>query len=163
MACEQIRYLKSSRVGIIGAGISGIAAAKQLSNHNPIVFEATDSIGGVWKHCSFASTKLQTPRCDFEFSDYPWTERDNSSFPSYLEILDYLHGYAKHFDVLKYIKFNSRVVEIRYIGRETTNNLDVALAAGRPGGEFGSLLKGHPVWEVAVETHPSKTIEVNVL
>ncbi|XVE97792.1 hypothetical protein REPUB_Repub03eG0049400 [Reevesia pubescens] len=158
MACEQISYLKSSRVGIIGAGISGIAAAKQLSHHNPIVFEATDSIGGVWKHCSFASTKLQTPRCDFEFSDYPWPQRDNSSFPSYLEILAYLHGYATHFDVLKYIKFNSRVVEIRYIGnhdRETTN-LEVA-----PGPrEFGSLLRGHPVWEIAVETNPSKTIEV---
>ncbi|XVF35240.1 hypothetical protein REPUB_Repub18cG0128500 [Reevesia pubescens] len=158
MACEQlVSYLKSSRVGIIGAGISGIAAAKQLSHHNPIVFEATDSIGGVWKHCSFASTKLQTPRCDFEFSDYPWPERDNSSFPSYLEILDYLHGYAKHFDVLKYIKFNSRVVEIRYIGtdRETTNYSDVAPCPG----EFGSLMRGHPVWEVSVETHPSKTVE----
>ena len=159
MACEQISNLKSSRVGIIGAGISGIAAVKQLSHHNPIVFEATDSLGGVWKHCSFASTKLQTPRCDFEFSDYPWSERDNSSFPSYLEILDYLHGYAKHFDVLKYINFNSRVVEIRYIGdRETTTNLDLA-----PGpGEYGSLLRGLPVWEVAVETHPSKTVEVVV-
>lgn len=153
MACEQ-GYLKLSRVGIIGAGISGIAAAKQLSRQNPIVFEATDSIGGVWKHCSFASTKLQTPRCDFEFSDYPWPQRDNSSFPSYLEILDYLHNYATHFDVLKFIKFNSRVVEIRYIGDRETTTLDVAP------GEFGSLLRGHPVWEVAVETNPSKTVEV---
>ncbi|EOY30096.1 hypothetical protein QUC31_020446 [Theobroma cacao] len=153
MACEQ-GYLKLSRVGIIGAGISGIAAAKQLSHQNPIVFEATDSIGGVWKHCSFASTKLQTPRCDFEFSDYPWPQRDNSSFPSYLEILDYLHNYATHFDVLKFIKFNSRVVEIRYIGDRETTTLDVAP------GEFGSLLRGHPVWEVAVETNPSKTVEM---
>ncbi|XP_012449009.1 probable flavin-containing monooxygenase 1 [Gossypium raimondii] len=158
MACEQISYRKSTRVGIIGAGISGIAAAKQLSHHNPIVFEATDSIGGVWKHCSFASTKLQTPPCDFEFSDYPWPQRDNSTFPSYLDILHYLHAYATHFDVLKFVRFNSRVVEIRYIGggdgRETTN-LDVAAGPG----EFGPLLSGHPVWEVAVETHPPKTIE----
>ncbi|GMI97879.1 flavin-dependent monooxygenase 1 [Hibiscus trionum] len=156
MACEQISCRKSSRVGIIGAGISGIAAAKQLSHHNPIVFEATDSIGGVWKHCSFASTKLQTPRCDFEFSDYPWPNRDNSSFPTYLEILEYLHGYATHFDVLKHVRFNSRVVEIRYIGDGQTVNMDVA-AAGP--GEFGPLLSGHPVWEVAVETHPSGTVE----
>ncbi|MBA0777632.1 hypothetical protein Gotri_005628, partial [Gossypium trilobum] len=151
-------YRKSTRVGIIGAGISGIAAAKQLSHHNPIVFEATDSIGGVWKHCSFASTKLQTPPCDFEFSDYPWPQRDNSTFPSYLDILHYLHAYATHFDVLKFVRFNSRVVEIRYIGggdgRETTN-LDVAAGPG----EFGPILSGHPVWEVAVETHPPKTIE----
>ncbi|GMJ07570.1 flavin-dependent monooxygenase 1 [Hibiscus trionum] len=152
MACEQISYRKSSRVGIIGAGISGIAAAKQLSRHNPIVLEATDSIGGVWKHCSFASTKLQTPRCDFEFSDYPWPERDNSSFPSYLEILEYLHGYATHFDVLKHVRFDSKVVEIRYIGDGQATD-----SAGP--GEFGPLLSGHPVWEVAVETCPSKTVE----
>ncbi|OMO86420.1 putative flavin-containing monooxygenase 1-like protein [Corchorus olitorius] len=157
MASEQ-GYLKLSKIGIIGAGISGIAAAKQLSNHNPIVFEATDSIGGVWKHCSFASTKLQTPRCDFEFSDYPWPQRDNSNFPTYLEILDYLHGYATHFDVLKYIKFNSRVVEIRYIGDKSEEfgpKIDHVVSPG----EFGPLLKGHPVWEVTVETHPSKTLE----
>ncbi|KAE8665296.1 putative flavin-containing monooxygenase 1 [Hibiscus syriacus] len=156
MACERIGYRKPSRVGIIGAGISGIAAAKQLSHHNPIVLEATDSIGGVWKHCSFASTKLQTPRCDFEFSDYPWPERDNSSFPTHLEILEYLHGYATHFDVLKHVRFNSRVIEIRYVSTGQTMNID-AMAAGP--GEFGPLLSGHPVWEVAVETHPSKTVE----
>ncbi|KAK8597619.1 hypothetical protein V6N13_095019 [Hibiscus sabdariffa] len=141
---------------IIGAGISGIAAAKQLSHHNLIVFEATDSIGGVWKHCSFASTKLQTPRCDFEFSDYPWSERDNSSFPTYLEILDYLHGYTMRFDVLKHVRFDSRVVEMRCTGNGHTMSMDVA-AAGL--GEFGPLLSGHPVWEVAVETHPSKTVD----
>ncbi|KAL5559577.1 hypothetical protein UlMin_035788 [Ulmus minor] len=135
-----------SRVGIIGAGVSGIAAAKQLSSYGPVVFEATDSIGGVWKHCSYSSTKLQTPRCDFEFSDYPWPDRDNSSFPSYLEVLDYLHGYAKHFDVLKYVKLNSKVVEIRYVG----DKHDQATPS-RPG-EYGSLLGGHPVWEVAVQT-----------
>lgn len=139
-----------SKVGIIGAGISGIAAAKQLSGYRPVVFEATDSIGGVWKHCSFTSTKLQTPRCDYEFSDYPWPERDNSAFPSHVEIVEYLHGYATHFDVLKYIQFNSTVVEIRYVGDHHSDNT----------AEYGSLLKGHTVWEVSVQNNQSKTIEV---
>ncbi|XP_043721253.1 probable flavin-containing monooxygenase 1 [Telopea speciosissima] len=136
------------KVGIIGAGISGIAAAKQLSGYEPVIFEATDSIGGVWKHCSYRSTKLQTPRCDYEFSDFPWPQRDNSTFPSYVEILDYLHSYANHFDVLKYVNFNSKVVEIRFIGghRETTT------FGHQEPGEYGSLLTGRPVWEVAVQT-----------
>lgn len=149
---EQTRLqpLQTSRVGIIGAGISGLAVAKQLSAHNPIVFEATNSIGGVWKHCSFATTKLQTPRCDFEFSDYPWPMRDSTSFPTHIELLEYLHGYATHFDLLKFVRFNSRVVESRYVGQ----------GDGVVPGEFGPLLSGHPVWEVAVETHPSKTTQV---
>ncbi|KAK2645164.1 hypothetical protein Ddye_020359 [Dipteronia dyeriana] len=151
---NHVRY-SSSKVGIIGAGISGIAAAKQLRCHCPVVFEATDSIGGVWKHCSFSSTKLQTPRCDFEFSDYPWPERDNASFPSHVEVLEYLHGYATHFDVLKFVNFDSKVVGIRYVddgGRQTTG------VAAIPG-EYPPLLKGHPVWEVAVESGRHKTVQ----
>ncbi|PON73140.1 Flavin monooxygenase-like [Parasponia andersonii] len=142
-----------SKVGIIGAGISGIAAAKQLSNHSPVVFEATGSIGGVWKHCSYSCTKLQTPRCDYEFSDYPWPDRDNSTFPSHLQVLDYLYGYAKHFDVLKYIKFNSKVVQIRYVGLDHTGTTTTTFdqSEKQPVGEYGPLLEGHPVWEVAVQ------------
>ncbi|XP_058215444.1 probable flavin-containing monooxygenase 1 [Rhododendron vialii] len=128
-----------SKIGIIGGGISGLAAAKQLSHHHPVVFEATDSLGGVWKHCSFKSTKLQTPRCDYEFSDYPWPERDNSSFPSYIEILEYLYSYATHFDLLRFVKFNSKVVEIRFVGDRKT-------------AYYGSLLLGQPMWEVAAQS-----------
>ncbi|KAI9118076.1 hypothetical protein K1719_010408 [Acacia pycnantha] len=148
MAMHQSQnVIVESKVGIIGAGISGIAAAKQLSHYNPMVFEATSSIGGVWKHCSYRSTKLQTPRCDFEFSDFPWPQRNNSSFPSYLEILEYLHNYASHFDVLKLVKFNSKVVEIRYVGDHTEKS------------ELGSLLTGRPVWEIAVHNTQLNTLQ----
>ncbi|XP_031092327.1 probable flavin-containing monooxygenase 1 [Ipomoea triloba] len=139
----------SRMIGIVGGGISGIAAAKQLSKYEPVVFEATGGIGGVWRHCSYRSTKLQTPRCDYEFSDFPWTQRDNSSFPTYQEVLDYLHSYATHFDVLKFVKFNSKVVGIRFIGDREAS-----------AGDFGRLLPGHPVWEVSVQTNQSETLEL---
>lgn len=151
MARQQNHFI-SSRIGIIGGGISGIAAAKQLSSYNPVVFEATDSIGGVWKHCSYNSTKLQSLRCDYEFSDYPWPERDNSSFPTHIQILDYLHSYATHFDLLKFVRFNSKVVELRFLGDRH--------AADKPG-EYGSLLTGRPVWEVAVQTNQSQDVQVH--
>ncbi|PSS20758.1 Flavin-containing monooxygenase [Actinidia chinensis var. chinensis] len=140
-----------NKIGIIGGGISGLAAAKQLSHHHPVVFEATDYLGGVWKHCSFKSTKLQTPRCDYEFSDFPWPQRDNSSFPSHIEILEYLYSYAKHFDLLKLVKFNSKVVEIRFVGDRDN-----------PIPKYGGgclLMAGNPVWEVAVQTNQSETIQ----
>lgn len=143
-----------SKIGIIGAGISGIAAAKQLAKYEPMVFEATDCIGGVWKHCSYRSTKLQTPRCDYEFSDFPWTQRDNTSFPTYQEILDYLYSYAQHFDVLKFVNFNSKVVEIKFVGDREMNYF-----GGSMNGEYGSLLTGNPVWEVAVRTNQSETLQ----
>ncbi|XP_016452604.1 putative flavin-containing monooxygenase 1 [Nicotiana tabacum] len=144
-----------SKIGIIGAGISGIAAAKQLAKYEPVVFEATNCIGGVWKHCSYKSTKLQTPRCDYEFSDFPWSQRDNMSFPTYEEILEYLYSYAQHFDVLKFVKFNSKVVEIKFVGDREMNYF-----GGKINGEFGCLLNGNPVWEVAVQTNDqSETLQ----
>ncbi|CAN6539570.1 unnamed protein product [Malus baccata var. baccata] len=152
MAAANAHHLHSvSKIGIIGAGFSGIIATKQFLGHNPVVFEATDSIGGVWKQCSYNSTKLQSPRCNFEFSDYPWAERDNSSFPSHVEVLEYLHGYATHFDLLKYVKFESKVVEIRYVGGIDDHQTTTQFPMNSISGEYGSLLSGHPVWEVVVQ------------
>lgn len=143
-----------SKIGIIGGGVSGIAAAKQLSHHNPIVFEASDSIGGVWRHCAFNSTRLQSHRRDYEFTDFPWPDRDNPDFPTHMEVLGYLQSYAEHFDVIKNIRFNSKVVEIRFTGnRESSSSSS----------EFGSLLPGQPVWEVAVQTNYSDTIQVFII
>lgn len=141
-------------MAIIGAGISGLAAAKQLARYHPVVFEASDSIGGVWKHCSYRSTRLQTPRCDFEFSDYPWPERDNSTFPTYAEILEYLNGYVVQFKLLNFIRFNTKVVEVRFIGEPEK--------AGSDGmwGTNGHPLEGRPVWEVAVKTDGSDAVQV---
>lgn len=151
MACNKKNPLIVSKVGIIGAGVSGIAAAKQLSHHKPIVFEASDSIGGVWKSCSYYSTKLQSYRSDYEFSDFSWQNRDDTTFPSYLEILDYLKCYAYYFDVFKYVKFNSKVVELRFIGDRDLVNTS---------GKYNSPLSGHPIWKVAVQTHNSDDIQV---
>ncbi|XP_038695671.1 probable flavin-containing monooxygenase 1 [Tripterygium wilfordii] len=134
-----------SRVAIIGGGVSGLAALKQLAHHNPILFEASDSIGGVWGSCSYNSTKLQSSRSDYEFTDFPWPNRDDPSFPSHLEILDYLDSYVKHFDLSKHINFNSKVVELKFVGDR----------AGTGPGEYGSLLPGQPVWEVAVQHNES--------
>ncbi|KAI4335169.1 hypothetical protein L6164_013839 [Bauhinia variegata] len=155
MATQQNREPTSlaSKIAIIGAGVSGIAAAKQLSHHNPIVFEASNSIGGVWRHCSYHSTKLQSSRRDYEFTDFHWPDRDNPEFPSHVQILDYLHSYAEHFDLLKYIKLNSKVVEIRFVGdREAADFGGLAV-------DYGTLMPGQPVWEVAVQTNESDTVQ----
>ena len=146
--------LTSSRVAIIGAGVSGLAAAKNLVHHNPTVFEASDSVGGVWRSCTYETTKLQSARVDYEFSDFPWpNNRDDTTFPPYLEILDYLESYAKHFDLLKFMKFGSKVIEVRFIGDgETPQMVDL--------GAYGNLLPGKPVWEVAVQIGDSGDIQV---
>ncbi|CAN7063731.1 unnamed protein product [Brassica oleracea var. botrytis] len=61
------------------------------------------------------------------------------------EILDYLESYAKHFDLFKFIKFRSKVIEVRFTGDGETQQMDKL-------GAYGNLLPGKPVWEVAVRT-----------
>ncbi|KAJ8767377.1 hypothetical protein K2173_017421 [Erythroxylum novogranatense] len=147
-------HLVTSRIGIIGAGVSGLAALKQLAHYDPVVFEASNCIGGVWKSCSYRSTKLQSPRNAYEFTDFPWPNRDDPSFPSHIEILDYLQSYAEHFDLLKYVRFNTKVVEVRFLAETVP-----AEVGGNKSMTYDSLLPGRPVWEVAVQSNQSNIIE----
>ncbi|KAF6987443.1 hypothetical protein CFC21_005091 [Triticum aestivum] len=142
-----------SRVAIIGGGISGLAAAKQMAAYDPVVFEATPSVGGVWKHCVYRTTRLQTPRPDYEFSDYSWKNRDDPSFPTHSEIVDYLEGYADEFDLWRYISFGSKVVDIKFLSGARAGFTELWSGTGK------DPLRGKPMWEVGIVTGDSNTVQ----
>ncbi|MCO5549259.1 hypothetical protein L7F22_002726 [Adiantum nelumboides] len=98
-------------VCIVGAGMNGICACKYLLQHGiqPVVLEAQPGIGGV-----FASTKLQTPRDAFQFSDYTWPS-GTPHYPSHINVKEYLHSYACKFHVMDCIRFNRKIVQIRQV------------------------------------------------
>ncbi|XP_021723588.1 probable flavin-containing monooxygenase 1 [Chenopodium quinoa] len=111
------------KVGIIGAGISGLLACKYAisKGYNPIVFESRSTIGGVWIK-TLEATKLQTPKQLYQFSDFPWPSSVETTFPNQNQLFSYIQSYAKHFDLLKHIKFNTKVVSIKY---DCFNNEDI--------------------------------------
>ncbi|KAG7945573.1 hypothetical protein I3843_15G159300 [Carya illinoinensis] len=107
------------RVGIIGAGTSGLLACKYILDRgfNPIVFEAAESVGGLWNH-TIESTKLQNAKETYQFSDFPWPSSLQEVFPTHsTQVLKYLESYAQHFGIIPYIKFNSKVIDIDYVHR----------------------------------------------
>lgn len=64
------------RIGIIGSGISGIAAAHSLrkTGHDVQVYEKSDRIGGVWA-LGYPGVRLQNTRDQYRLMDLPWSTK----------------------------------------------------------------------------------------
>ena len=64
---------KGSRVAVVGAGISGIAAANILKKNGfvPVVFEKHEEIGGVWA-TAYPEVHLQNIYTQYHLSDFDW-------------------------------------------------------------------------------------------
>ncbi len=110
---------KVRRVVVIGAGVSGITAAKCLLDEGlePVVGEASSAIGGVWKlvgegsdggGLAYRSLRTNTSKQIMAFSDFPFAA-DLPDFPSRVDVLRYLDAYADHFRVRERIRFGTAV------------------------------------------------------
>jgi len=90
---------KGARIAVIGAGISGIAAANVLkkNGYEPVVFEKSDKLGGVWA-VAYPNIHLQNTYPSYHLSDYPWPFKPDLH-PSGTQILKYWNDAVKHFQL----------------------------------------------------------------
>lgn len=109
--------VSAPRTCIIGAGLSGITAAKELQQAGvPYTsFEASDDVGGNWyfknpnrRSSAYRSLHIDTSKNALAFRDYAMPA-SFPDFPHHTEILEYLRGYADHFGIREHIRFNTRV------------------------------------------------------
>jgi dimethylaniline monooxygenase (N-oxide forming) len=103
-------------VGIIGAGISGLATAKAFieKGYRVTVLEKAAAIGGVWeKSRSYLGVATQTTRDEYAFSDFPMP-KDYPLWPSGAQVQAYLTSYATHFFIMPHILFNVQVNDLQY-------------------------------------------------
>lgn len=103
-------------IGIIGAGLSGLATAKAFirEGFHVIVIEKAASVGGVWeKSRSYHGVATQTTRDEYAFSDFPMPSH-YPLWPSGEQVQQYLEDYARHFGILSAIRFNTAVTGLRY-------------------------------------------------
>ncbi|PON46146.1 Dimethylaniline monooxygenase, N-oxide-forming [Parasponia andersonii] len=136
--------MESRRVAVIGAGIAGLLACKYVveKGFKPVVFEAEEGVGGVWRHTP-ESTKLQTKKTAYQFSDFPWPSSLEELFPTNNKVLEYVQSYAKHFNLFPYIKFNSKVLNLDYVDGESYEEIETWDFWGGIGKPFESKGKWH--------------------
>ncbi|XP_067388519.1 flavin-containing monooxygenase 3-like isoform X2 [Emydura macquarii macquarii] len=111
------------RVAIVGAGVSGLASIKCCLDEGlePTCFERSDDIGGLWRFTEQAEEgrasiyrSVFTNSCKemMCFPDFPFPD----DFPNYMhnsKLQEYIRMYAKHFALLRYIKFKTMVSSIK--------------------------------------------------
>jgi dimethylaniline monooxygenase (N-oxide forming) len=106
--------MQKRSVGIVGAGISGLATAKAFlsQGHTVTVFEKLDTLGGVWSpQRRYPGLRIQISRKCYSFSDFPMPA-DYPEFPTSEQMYAYLAGYAERHGVAGHIRFGTEVVRI---------------------------------------------------
>jgi hypothetical protein len=123
------------RVCLIGAGSSGIAAAKALHERGiPFdCFEKSDRIGGNWvfhnrngMSAAYRDLFINTSRPRMEYSDLPMPD-SYPDFPHHTQIAAYFEEYVDHFGFREKITFETGV---EHAEREPDGNWAVRLDSG---------------------------------
>lgn len=102
---------------IIGAGPSGLAAAKNLKDLDiPFDgYEASSEVGGLWNienefSTMYESAHLISSKTTTEYKDFPMKE-DVADYPSHWELFKYFNDYANHFGLKEHYTFNMKVTK----------------------------------------------------
>ena len=106
---------------VLGAGSSGIAAAKALHERGVpfTVFEASDRVGGNWvfgnrngMSAAYRQLHINTSRDRMEYSDYPMP-KSYPDYPHHTQIASYFDAYVDHFGFRDRIRFETTVAHAR--------------------------------------------------
>ncbi|PON84802.1 Flavin monooxygenase-like [Trema orientale] len=131
----------SVSVAVIGAGVAGLCAARELKSegHRVVLFEKASCIGGTWAYdprvesdplsldpdreivhgSLYRSLRTNLPRQLMGFSDYPFVKRQNGdprTFPGHEEVLRFLNEFATEFGLVELGRFNTEVVRVTRVG-----------------------------------------------
>ena len=119
---------------IVGAGISGIAAAYHLQKDCPkrsfAILEARDALGGTWDFFKYPGLRSDSDLYTFGFSFKPWTS--DKAIADAATILAYLKETAAEFGIDKRIRYRQRVVDASWNSQDALWTVTVDVGATRP-------------------------------
>jgi len=117
VAAEELHAADGIRACVIGAGSSGIAAAKALLERGIDFdcFEKSDRVGGNWvfgnrngMSAAYRELFINTSRPRMQYADYPMPE-SYPDFPHHTHIAAYFEKYVDRFGLRERITFNTGV------------------------------------------------------
>jgi len=120
-------------VVVIGAGVGGIYQIKRLTDLGikAVVLEAADNLGGTWYMNRYPGARFDSESYTYGYSfsqelldEWHWKER----FSGQPENLRYLNYVADKFDLRQHMRFNTKVVAMRW--DEPTHTWELELDDG---------------------------------
>jgi cation diffusion facilitator CzcD-associated flavoprotein CzcO len=152
---------QQARVCVIGAGPSGIAAAKALraAGLDVVVYERNPEVGGNWifkpgsSHSSvFETTHIISSKALSQYDDFPMPP-EYPDYPGHAQLKAYFQSYAAHFGLLPHIRFGA---EVRSAEPLAGGGWQVTLAEGRTE-RFSHLCvaSGHH-WKPRLTSYPGQ-------
>ena len=109
--------MKEHRYAIIGAGPSGLAAARALQKAGIGFdgYEASRGVGGLWdienpRSTMYESAHLISSRKTTEFTEFPMD--DPADYPSHRTLIRYFRDYADRFGLTGHFRFDTKVTRL---------------------------------------------------
>ncbi|MGQ0702215.1 MAG: flavin-containing monooxygenase [Gemmatimonadales bacterium] len=139
------------RVAIVGAGSSGLAAAKNFreAGFQVEILEREPDLGGNWNYGQtsarvYRSTHTISSKPGTEYPDFPMP-REFPDYPHHAQILAYLRAYAEHFDLLGQVRLGANVKRVAPVAeRDPLTRWSVELAdGGKQSYDVVVLANGH--------------------
>lgn len=148
------------RVCVVGAGSSGLAAARNFLAHGFAVdvLERGDDLGGNWNYGKgtarvYRSTHTISSKPGTEYPDFPMPA-DFPDYPHHSQVLDYLRRYAAHFGLGPHIRYGAGVARVVPAPGGPAEGWDVTTEAGETR-RYGAVViaNGHN-WNPKYPTYP---------
>src|SRR5690625_2503990 len=110
----------TAEVCIIGAGVSGLAAAKALKDQGIAFdgFELGSDLGGMWRYenDSGTSSAYRSLHIDSSRQSLAWPDHQLADslpdYPSHAQMLAHFEAYAQKFDLYPQFRFRTRVARV---------------------------------------------------
>ncbi|KAL1957480.1 hypothetical protein VTO42DRAFT_5943 [Malbranchea cinnamomea] len=120
--------VRSLRVAVVGAGISGITAGilfpVRVPGINLTIYEKNNEVGGTWLENIYPGVRCDVPANVYQStfaSNTQWTEE----FAQGHEIREYWQNVAKKYDVYRYIKFEKKIERTQWDQDKLLWNLQI--------------------------------------